>query len=441
MKIACTGFLSEQAGSIAAANALLLLTLVERGVEVDFFSKPSFVDPRPVVGRHPGLRFLPTINQISDTIHRKVRRVPFIGFLAARRDSVSYNRLLVRRIRNEHQRRSYDLCLWLGDYAWGSVPGIPTVSFVQGPPGTDARSVLERRDQLKGLCGSWLTLKWTALARLRLSPLGLPRFQHSDYFIVGSEQSRSTLGRLYGINSTLVSVVPYPIDLTLFSPTLKASTSDAGTLRVLWLGRIVPRKRLDLFLQGAAIAIGRGVDLRLTVVGRVGFVRGYERLIKAFQFPERLEWIESLPRTEVPALFQRHDVLAQPSDEENFGSSVAEAQACGLPVIVGATNGNADYLCSRDLHLSNDQPETFAEALADMWRRKQLNLVGDLVESRRVAESHFHIDRVVDKLMGVLKTILIRSKGGREGVLEESSSSLCCGTELRSSTSTHLRIG
>src|SRR5262249_33466371 len=59
MKIACTGFLSEQAGSIAAANALLLRTLIERGVEVDFFSKPSFVDPRPVVGGRPGLRFLP----------------------------------------------------------------------------------------------------------------------------------------------------------------------------------------------------------------------------------------------------------------------------------------------------------------------------------------------------------------------------------------------
>jgi glycosyltransferase involved in cell wall biosynthesis len=147
-------------------------------------------------------------------------------------------------------------------------------------------------------------------------------------------------------------------------------------------------------------------------------------LIKAFEFPERLEWIESLPRTEVPALFRRHDVLAQPSDEENFGSSVAEAQACGLPVIVGATNGNADYLCSRDLHLSNDQPETFAQALADMWRRKQLNLAGDVVESRRVAEEHFHIDPVVDRLMGVLNTVLVRTKGGREGMLKESSSSL-----------------
>ena len=138
-----------------------------------------------------------------------------VGAVAARNDAEIYNRLLVNRIRQEHQRRSYDLCLWMGDYAWGSVPGLPTVSFVQGPPGTDARSVLRRGDEVARLGGRWQTLKWTTLARLRLSRLGLPRFHHSDHFIVGSEQSRRTLGQLYGIDSLHVSVMPYPIDLKL----------------------------------------------------------------------------------------------------------------------------------------------------------------------------------------------------------------------------------
>ena len=39
MKIACTGYVSEQTGSVAAANSLLLRALLDRGVEVDFFSK------------------------------------------------------------------------------------------------------------------------------------------------------------------------------------------------------------------------------------------------------------------------------------------------------------------------------------------------------------------------------------------------------------------
>ena len=424
MRIACTGFLSEQTGSVAGANALLLRSLLEEGVEIDFFSKPSFVDPRPVAAGLPGFRFFPAVNSVADRLRRKVRGVPLLDFLSARVDSASYNRLLVNHIRKEHRHHPYDLCLWMGTYAWGPVPGIPTVSFVQGPPGTDARSILERASELKTLCGRVETLKWMALARLRLSRLGLPALHHSDYFIVGSQQSRETLRRLYGINPALVSVVPYPVDLKLFHPVVDGSASGTGTLRVLWAGRIVPRKRLDLFLDGAAMALRQGLDVRLTIVGPVGFVPGYERLINAFQFPDRLKWIMGVPRREMPALIRRHDVLAQPSDEENFGSSVAEAQACGLPVIVGSTNGNADYLCERDIHLRDDRPETYARALATMWQRQGLNPGDDFLESRRVAEAYFHIDRVVERLMGVLDSVLAHSRGGREKAFQASDSSI-----------------
>jgi glycosyltransferase involved in cell wall biosynthesis len=413
MKIACTGFVETRAGSVAAANGLLLRALVERGVEIDFFSKPSFVDPRPAVGERSGFRFVPATNYISDGFRRNVKGVPVLSDIAARNDAQNYNRLLVRTIRREHLKRSYDLCLWMGDYAWGSVSDLPTISFVQGPPGTDARSVLRRREEITRLGGRWQALKWTALAQLRLSRLGLPRFHYSDHFIVGSAQSRRTLGRLYGIDSSRVSVMPYPVDLTLFCPDPSTPLTETETLRVLYLGRIVPRKRLDLFLQGAAIAIAGGVDLRLTIVGRVFYIRGYERLIKSFQFPERLEWIQRVPRTEVAELIKRHDVLGQPSEEENFGSSVAEAQACGLPVIVGTTNGNADYLCSRDIHLADDRPETFARALTEMAERKRLHQLRDSTTSRQMAEEYFDVDRVMDRLMRVLESVGVHSRCGQ----------------------------
>ncbi|MGA7125164.1 MAG: glycosyltransferase, partial [Chthoniobacterales bacterium] len=110
-----------------------------------------------------------------------------------------------------------------------------------------------------------------------------------------------------------------------------------------------------------------------------------------------------IDQNELPALFSRHDVLAQPSDEENFGSSVAEAQACGLPVIVGRTNGNADYLSVRDIHLADERPQTFAEALAEMHRRKMTGNLGEPAASRFVAEQNFHIDRVTDGLIRILE--------------------------------------
>ena len=405
LRLACTGFVSEHTGSVAAANALLLRALLDSGHEVDFFSKASFVDPRPSIGEMSGFRFVETTNSGPDNFRRRVEGIPCLGFLADRVDAATYNQLIVRRFAADHQSRHYDLCLWLGDYATGRVPGLTTVSFAQGPPGTDARSIIARFGEIRNLAGMPTALLWLALALVRLSRIRTPPFRHSDHIIVGSHESKRTLERLYGIPGGRISALPYPIDLELFKAESGKHGSErtAATLRVLWLGRIVPRKRLDLFLDGAGLAIRNGLDLRLTIVGSVGFVPGYEQLIRAFPFQERLIWKQNLPREEIPSLMHAHDVLCQPSGEENFGSSVAEAQACNLPVIVGRTNGNADYLCERDIHLADDQPETLAQGLAELAARKASLHWRDSMESRALAEKCFHIGRVADRFVRILR--------------------------------------
>ncbi|MBB5031715.1 glycosyltransferase family 4 protein [Prosthecobacter vanneervenii] len=401
MKIAATGYVSEQAGSVASANALLLRALLDAGHEVDFFSKPSFVDPRPCVGEHEGFRFVSTDNVGPDRFRARVQHLPIIGFLACRVDSGTYSRLLLQNISREHKQRRYDLCLWLGDYAPGRVKNLPMISFAQGPPGTDARSIISRFSEILRLAGLKRALPWYVLALVRLSPAGLPPLRHSDHIIVGSRQSQKMLHEHYGVSPERTSALPYPIDLNMFRQPAEA-TQPGTDLRVVWLGRIIPRKRLDLFLQGLELAIRQGLRVKATIVGGIGFVPGYEKMIESFPFPDRLRWIKSLPRTEVPALLHQHDVLAQPSDEENFGSSVAEAQACGLRSIVGHTNGNSAYLCERDIHLEDDRPESFSKALIQMAAKTDQ----DTSASRAVAELHFDISRVAASLTQILRHVV-----------------------------------
>jgi glycosyltransferase involved in cell wall biosynthesis len=168
------------------------------------------------------------------------------------------------------------------------------------------------------------------------------------------------------------------------------------------LGRFVPRKRLDLFLDGLAFAIRSGCDVEAWVIGQSGFVPNYEKLIEEFPYPDRLWHRPSIPRAEVPMLLSTVDVMAQPSDEENFGSSVAEALACGLPVIVGKTNGTGDYICQRSVRLEDDRPETFAGAIVKLAEDKRKGILRDVEPSRHVAESHFDVTRVGESLRRVL---------------------------------------
>ncbi|MEI6278411.1 MAG: glycosyltransferase [Verrucomicrobiae bacterium] len=405
LKIAATGFVSRQAGSVASANALLLRALLDQGCEVHFFSKASFVDPRPAAGGHAGFQFTDVDNRITDTIRARTERVPIVGMLTRMLDVFRYNRMVVQAIQREHDRAPFDVCVWFGDYARGRVPGLPTVSFAQGAPGTDARSVLRRFPEIVRVAGAAAAWKWRLLALLRLSRAGLPRMKFSDLIIVGSSQSRATLSKDFRIPESRTASVPYPIDLETFRPGPASPTGPRK--RCLWLGRIIPRKRLDLFLDGLARAAGSGADIGATIVGRVGFVPGYEKLIAAFPFPERLAWIPSVPRGEVPGLMRAHDVLIQPSEEEDFGSSVAEAQACGISVIVGRTNGNADYLCAADISLRTDDPGELAEAIIAITSRPHPSPE----ISRTFAESTFDKATIAARFTELLVNV-VRTRNG-----------------------------
>ncbi len=402
LKLAVTGFVSSDSGSMAAANGLLLKALLDSGSRIDFFSKSTFVDPRPVVGDHPKFRFVDVRNSGADSARRKLAAIPLAGFIAARADSFTYNRLLVSKIARAHCERRYDLCLWLGEYARGrAAASLPNCSFAQGPPGTDARSILRHYPLIRRLAGTWAAARLRLLAKIRLSRAGLPPFHHSDHIIVGSTQSRKTLASIYRVDNT--SSLPYPIDLDLFRPGIKLRTSSV--FRCLWLGRIVPRKRLDLFLDAADMLIRSEMDMELTIVGTPALVPQLAHLIEAFPHQGRLRWIKFLPRDQVPGLMADSDVLIQSSEEEDFGSSVAEAQACGLPVIVGHTNGNRDYLSDRDICLPEDSIEGLAQAIRSLANQNAKTDEGTSL-SRRTAEKYFDKSTIGEQLALTLERCL-----------------------------------
>lgn len=382
---------------MSGANMLLIREMLSRGCEVTFFSKSSFVDPRPLFQSSERFSFVETDNQLVDRIRSATSKIPVIGQLTTMWDASSYNRLIVKMINHAHQTQRFDAVLWFGDYARGQVDGVPALSFAQGPPGTDARAALSHYGSIRRIAGWIVATKWALLARLRLSPLGLPPLQFSDKILVGSHQSRNTLISTFGIDADRVCSMPYPIDLDLFHP--RTTGSPTRSLRCLWLGRIIPRKNLPLLLEGAALAIQRGADIQLSVIGQVSAIKGYERLLHQFPYPERLRWTPHVARQDVPAIVRDQDIVVQPSEEEDFGSSVAEAQASGLPVVIGKTNGNADYLCERDIHLADYDVESLASALTEMAARKRDGKLGDSATSRSCAEKFFSKDRIADQFI------------------------------------------
>jgi glycosyltransferase involved in cell wall biosynthesis len=119
-----------------------------------------------------------------------------------------------------------------------------------------------------------------------------------------------------------------------------AKGSSDGTVRLLSVGAIVPRKGFDVLI--AALATLASLPWWLAIAGdRTRDPKAAAQLdavIAANSLGGRIEVMGALPRERLEQLYASSDIFVLPSRFEGYGMAFAEALAHGLPVI-GTTAG------------------------------------------------------------------------------------------------------
>jgi glycosyltransferase involved in cell wall biosynthesis len=198
--------------------------------------------------------------------------------------------------------------------------------------------------------------------------------------LVGSDYVADTFA-WQGVQRTKLKVVPYGVDLRVFTPAPAPRTPD-GSFRVIYSGQLTQRKGLSYLLRGYARF--RRLDSVLTLVG---MPVGDGSALATFD-----HLFEHVPHQPRPALAQRYrdsDVFVLPTLIEGMPLVVVEAMACGLPVIVTA-NGPAGIV--RDGIDGFIVPERDEQAIADrlerLYRDRDLRLaMGASAAARALAFS------------------------------------------------------
>ncbi|MGH9733234.1 MAG: glycosyltransferase [Candidatus Acidiferrales bacterium] len=114
---------------------------------------------------------------------------------------------------------------------------------------------------------------------------------------------------------------------------------ESATL-ILFLGRIVSKKRPDLLIQAFSDWRGKASDRQnslLIVAGPKeadGYVRSLKSLAQSLGVSERVLFIGPVYGDQKWQAYRDADVFVLPSENENFGNTAAEAASCGTPVIV-----------------------------------------------------------------------------------------------------------
>ena len=148
-----------------------------------------------------------------------------------------------------------------------------------------------------------------------------------DVFLANSSHVAERIRRVYGRTAL---VVPPPVDTEAFTP-----GAHRGSY-YLTVARFVPYKRVALIVQ----AFARMPERRLIVVGDGP---GRVEVARAAVGCANIKIQAPVGRDELISLMQDAKAFVY-SAEEDFGITMAEAQACGTPVIAYGVGGASDIV-------------------------------------------------------------------------------------------------
>jgi glycosyltransferase involved in cell wall biosynthesis len=146
----------------------------------------------------------------------------------------------------------------------------------------------------------------------------------------------------YGIDPTRIRIAPNPIDLDGFHPRLQVPATE-GPLRIAVIGRISVRKGLELVVELSSRMRDLAGLVYFEIVGDPSLWSDYRRLLDDLD-PTMASIHGHVTHDELKEWIPTCDLLLQPAKYEPFGLTVAEALACGVPVVVTSEVGAGEQL-------------------------------------------------------------------------------------------------
>jgi glycosyltransferase involved in cell wall biosynthesis len=202
-----------------------------------------------------------------------------------------------------------------------------------------------------------------------LKKLQFESFRDVDHvFTVGSKLKKDILD-VYPEFEDKFSVVHNFVDFELFRPpavTKKIQEElgwDTSFKHALCVANLSPEKGVDVLLRAMG-SIPQEIKLHLHIIGnRPG--TEYARKIQAQAGSNPSVFLhDPVPHEQLPPYFQGCDLFVLPSRKEGFGIALAEAVACGKPVVSTRSGGPEDIVTPENGYLvSVDDPGELAERI------------------------------------------------------------------------------
>lgn len=213
--------------------------------------------------------------------------------------------------------------------------------------------------------------------------------------VIFVSQSLESLYRSYGVRPSNVRIIPGAVDLKVYRPpslgerenaraavNLRFPMHNAAGPLLLFVGRIVPEKGVDVLLDAGARLLGMFTNIRILVVGPYDsstggtlFAQRCREAVSALGLKGHVALVGALHQEELVESYWAADLFVCPSTwDEPAPLVVSEALACGLPIVATDRGGLPERvdegLTGRLVHAGD--PARLATAISEILQNPDL---------------------------------------------------------------------
>ena len=208
--------------------------------------------------------------------------------------------------------------------------------------------------------------------------------RRADHIFTGTEYVRSCILDRWNVPASKISLMSYGVDEDFTPGDASAARKNLPAMGLLnqpyllFVGNLKPHKNVANLLRAfACLRANERFPHQLVIIGDDRHGREQVlRLINALSLTERVHLVCRVSKRELVDFYRAADLVVLPSFQEGFGLPVAEAMACGTPVVCSRAaslpevGGNAvEYF---DPHSPEHMASTIAAILGSTEKRQSM---------------------------------------------------------------------
>lgn len=201
---------------------------------------------------------------------------------------------------------------------WGPIGGLNSIP-------KEYRQGTSIKDQLK------MSLK-EVISMLQLEYHPRVRKMMKKSFIIGAVKSaQEKVEKIY--KKKIVLINETGTDLVIESDDVQYKNIKSDFFDILWVGRLIPTKRLDIAINTLALLKDRKVRLTICGTGTEQQVEYYRKMISFLGIEDKIRWLGKVDHSQIIPLMKQSDLFFMTSVADATSTVIVEAITAHLPIL------------------------------------------------------------------------------------------------------------